>query len=467
MTTRIVASMSRIRTPEPDATSATSLRQPGEAVAAPSNEPTEVLFREAKRRERKRRLSVLAALLAAAGLGVGLVVTSGGAPPSRPHVASGSDDGRPTSLQRGSARVTTVELTRSDKYSEITTVGNRILLYGSTSQSTDLRITDTCFSAFVDPSSLELSNERSGSCANPALQGQRVLPVFAIDKNLPAGSGGPSAVVRIARVVAKSPGYALGPVVMTFAALAWGDSAPTWIYGGGDLWLYEWDNPGGIDLMRISAATGAVLQRMRVPKVWKPILAYNDDGLWIAPSGQSGGPPNVLYRVTPGDTKAAAVFHFAGEGFAKWIVGSGDDLWVNAQPRAVSDAGVLWMLRGPQAKPVWHVPESASLVQVFEILGDSGVVGDAADGLWAAAPTSYDEQQVVRINPASGASSIEAAWKTGYPGSAKYLYLSPLTSWNGVSLAGSFFLLDPPLQSQTGAATIGSFSALYRITPAG
>jgi hypothetical protein len=62
------------------------------------------------------------------------------------------------------------------------------------------------------------------------------------------------------------------------------------------------------------------------------------------------------------------------------------------------------MLRGPEAKPVWHVPESASLVQVFETLGGSGMVGDAADGLWAAPPTAYDEQQVVRIDPVSGAS---------------------------------------------------------------
>ena len=69
---------------------------------------------------------------------------------------------------------------------------------------------------------------------------------------------------------------------------AWGDSAPTWIYGGGDLWLYESDNPGGVDLMRISARTGEVLQRLRVPKVWHPVLAYNDEGLWVAPSGQSG-----------------------------------------------------------------------------------------------------------------------------------------------------------------------------------
>jgi hypothetical protein len=253
---------------------------------------------------------------------------------------------------------------------------------------------------------------------------------------------------------------------MTFPAFAWGDSAPTWTYGGGDLWLYEWDNPGGVDLMRISARTGDVLQRLRVPKVWHPVLAYNDEGLWVAPSGQSGS--SELYLVAPGATAATLVFHFPDHGFAKWIVGSGDALWLNAQPRAVSNAGVVWMLRGPQAKAVWHVPESASLVQVFETLGDSGMVGDAADGLWAAPPTAYDEQQVVRIDPISGALSIEATWKAGYPGSAqyaKYLYMSPITSWTGVTLAGSFFLLDPPVDCQCGTQPVGRFSALYRVTP--
>jgi hypothetical protein len=35
----------------------------------------------------------------------------------------------------------------------------------------------------------------------------------------------------------------------------------------------------------------------------------------------------------------------------------------------------------------------------------------------------------------------EYSW-AGYSGSAKYLCMSPLTSWTGVTLAGSFFLLD-------------------------
>jgi hypothetical protein len=209
------------------------------------------------------------------------------------HAAS-----RPTSLHAQVARVATVDLSQSDKYSEIAVVDGRILLYGSTSQGDDLEVTDTCYSASVDPSSLVLSDERSGTCADPALEGRQVLPVFATDKNSSRVLVHQSAVVRIAHVVPHSPGYTLGPVVMTFPAYAWGDSAPTWIYGGGDLWLYEWDNPGGVDLMRISATTGDVLQRLRVPKVWHPVLAYNDDGLWVAPSGQSGS--SQLYLVAPG-----------------------------------------------------------------------------------------------------------------------------------------------------------------------
>jgi hypothetical protein len=375
------------------------------------------------------------------------------------HTAS-----RPTSVGVQVARVANVDLSQSDKYSEIAVVDDRILLYGSTGQSDDPEVAGTCYSASVDPSSLVLSDEQSGSCADPALEGREVLPVFATDKDLTASTGGPTAVVRIARVVPHSPGYTLGPVVMTFPAVAWGDSEPTWTYGGGDLWLYEWDNPGGIDLIRISATTGAVLQRLRAPKVWHPVLAYNDDGLWIAASGQTSS-PTPLYLVAPGATHVSSVFHFPDAGFAKWIVASGDGLWLNAQPRPVSDVGVVWMLRGPQAKPVWHVPERARLVQVFETLGGSGVVGDAADGLWAAPPTAYDEQEVVRIDPTSGALSTEATLKAGYSGSAKYLYQSPLTSWTGVTVAGSFFLLDPPYQCQCGAQPVGRFSALYRVTP--
>jgi hypothetical protein len=458
MTTRIVALMHVTHTPRA-AVEETPSRELDPGASPPA---IEVLFPEAKHLERRRRAIALAILLALGGLVTGLVAAFGTSPPRNNSVSTGSGS-RATAVSAGHvARVATVELTHLDKYSAIAAVGNHILIYGSTGQS-NITVANTCFSASVDPSSLVLSDERSGSCADPALQGREVLPTFDVDKGLISPSGGPTATVRVARVASGRRGYTLGPVVMTFPSSS-GDSAPTWIYGGGDLWLYEWDNPGGFDLARISAATGEVLQRIEIPKIEHPVLAYDGDGLWIAPSGQSGS-PQTLYLVTPGAAHATPVFHFPADGFAKWLVASGHDVWVNAQPVEVSRPGVVWMLAGARATPVWHVRENATIAQVFEILGDSGMVGNDSDGLWAAAPTSYADQQIVRISPMSGSLVVEASLKTGYTGSAKYLYLSPLTAWEGATLAGSFFLLDPPAPLPGTANGHGGFSALYRITP--
>ena len=205
----------------------------------------------------------------------------------------------PASLQAPVARIATVDLSGSDKTLRSLSSATGFCSTGRRAGRTTGSHGHLLF-RLGRPSWLVLDDERSGSCADPALEGRRVLPVFAIDKSHDLWWTG--RVVRIAHVVPHSPGYTLGPVVMTFPAFM-GRLSPTWIYGGGDLWLYEWDNPGGVDLMRISATTGDVLQRLRVPKVWKPVLAYNDEGLWIAPSGQTSSPTS-LYLVALGGVHA-------------------------------------------------------------------------------------------------------------------------------------------------------------------
>jgi hypothetical protein len=66
-------------------------------TAEPSGAPAEVLFREARRRERRRRAAVLGVLLAVGGLAFGLVFAAGGSPPSRPGhgASSGHTPGAP------------------------------------------------------------------------------------------------------------------------------------------------------------------------------------------------------------------------------------------------------------------------------------------------------------------------------------------------------------------------------------
>ncbi len=66
-------------------------------MAGPSGPAVEVLFREAKRRERRRRAVALGVLLALGGLASGLVFAAGGPPPPRPGngASSGNTPGAP------------------------------------------------------------------------------------------------------------------------------------------------------------------------------------------------------------------------------------------------------------------------------------------------------------------------------------------------------------------------------------
>ena len=106
-----------------------------------------------------------------------------------------------------------------------------------------------------------------------------------------------------------------------------------------------------------------------------------------------------MYRLTPGATSASAVFDFTSGGFAKWLVASGDSVWLDAQPRPVSETSTVWELRGPDAVPVWHEAASDIIATVNEWqTGPSGMVGSGADGLWTVVVSaSAFRQQVIRM----------------------------------------------------------------------
>ena len=149
----------------------------------------------------------------------------------------------------------------------------------------DLAIGADHFAAHISP------GRGRTSCDRRSKPERQVLPVFAIDKNAPRPLVDQSAVVRIAHVVSHSPGYTLGPVVMTFPAFAWGDSAPTWIYGGGDLWLYPQPLE---DIARRRRDAHEVDTARVVRQVPNPVAAYfmdrrNPRGI-VLPSRPAGRP---------------------------------------------------------------------------------------------------------------------------------------------------------------------------------
>jgi len=415
----------------------------------------EMLIREA-RRLRRRRWAVGVALLLTAGAGVGIGVGTSGGAGQTPAPDFGSRT--PADGVAVAPNVKMLSLTKSDKYGDLALAGSRIVLYGPAAQAQDPSASATCNSATVNPTTLALSDLMTSSCANPALEGRRVLPVVTVEPKVPFGSGGAANVtVRISRVVPGSPGYALGPVVMSFPQES--DGWPGWTYGGGALWLFDAYAKGGSQLLRISAMTGAVEQRVAMPAISRPIVAVNDEGFWLAPAANSLGNADLaaVYLVAPGASTATRVLVLPDDEYAQWMVASGDLLWLAPGP----DATTVWGITGAGAASVHRVTLAPELRGVLMVRGNGSAMVGGASGLWTAvARPSGTQQQVYRLVPSTGAVSSVAVLKPAYSSPSD---LIDGNSAEAITYRGAMYLLDPP--TPTGPDYQGEgFSALYRIT---
>lgn len=414
---------------------------------------------------KRQRWAISIAVVALAAVGTGLGVGFSGSGSGGQHVPELPGHGEAAKAIVISPGVTMVDLSNSDKYGDIALVGGRIVLYGPAVREQYPSASATCNSAEVDPTTLALSHLMTSSCANPALEGQRVVPVVTVEPNVSFGHGGVAAVtVRISRVVPDARGYVLGPPVMSFPQES--DGWPTWTYGDGDLWLFDALAKGGSQLLRISGSTGAVIQRIAMPAISRPIVAFDDDGFWLAPaanSGGDGGASTSVYHVVPGSRTATRAFSLRSGEPVSWMVASGHSLWLAPGPRP----STIWHFTGASPMPTGHVRLPASLAGVLMVQGGgSAMVGDAS-GLWTAIPKAAgQQQQVFRLLPDSGNATEVALLKPAYSSPDDLLY----GMIEAVTYRGSMYLLDPPEQSGPGPGPgyrSEGFSALYRITPRG
>jgi hypothetical protein len=416
---------------------------------------TEALIREA-RRLRHRRWLIGASLLAIVGAGVGVGISYSGGGSRSPGRTNGSTPSVPKLVV--APGVTMLNLTKSDKYGDIALVGGKMLLYGPAESESDPEVSDTCNSAVLNPVTLQLSNLETSSCANPALAGRTVLPVVTVEPKTPFLGGGVATVtVRVSRVTHGSPGYRLGPVVMTFPQES--DGWPSWVYGDGSLWLYDSYSPGGYDLIRISEATGSVVQKIKISEMTEPIIAFDNDGLWLAPSVDGSPTQRSVLHLAIGAHEAVPVLTFprGANDYANWMVATGRSVFLNVDT-------------GGRTFTLWHFVGNAtnepSHVSLPAVLGDrmasdvsaAPMVGNSS-GLWTASPSANgEEQRVLRFDPSSPAPQTVAILEPSYatPGSVLY------GEWAAVTYDGSLYLLDPPAENSRN--TPEGFSALYRVT---
>jgi hypothetical protein len=402
------------------------------------------------------------------GFAVAIVVQrSGGGKSAGPKVVSSSTTS--TSVPKGSPSsgvAASVNLSKSDEYSSISDVGGKLVLFGPKGYPS---MAMTCNAAALNPSTLALGDRVSGSCADPATEGQRVLPVFTVERGVAWSKPGGASTVTVEvshaapltpalhlgpMVMAGLPDYRVGPVVMRFPDQS--GSWPVWAYGDGYMWLYGSTTTKGSELLRISESTGAVAAHVHMPDLPGPILVVDKDGIWMAPPANSHG--SAVFHVGVRGSVAIPVFHLASGEYAAWMLAAGHSVWFAASSSGKGWA--LWQLVGSAAQRRSH-GTIASLDNEVEIPGGaSTMVGDGSGGLWTAVSNaSGTEQIVIQVDPTSGAFNTIASITPGYARPADLLR----GAWQALTLDGSMYLLDPPATSPKSPKTPDGFSAVYRI----
>jgi hypothetical protein len=183
------------------------------------------------------------------------------------------------------------------------------------------------------------------------------------------------------------------------------DTRPEWTYGSGSLWLYDVDSERGSELLRFSSLTGRLEQTVAMPKLYRPVIAADADGLYLmaAVNGGVGGPgPAALYYVAPG-AGSAAIIHREGRA-ALWITANAHTVWTEIIS-GTSHAS-LWRFDGrrARAKRLWQRTISTGPVATY-----------GGGSLWAVTPiwagrysAQCKSETVSQIDPTTGREKIIA-----------------------------------------------------------
>lgn len=393
-------------------------------------------------------LSVLGLFGSGLGIGLGLSVDSSrSTTPSRPphplRPAASTPSSVPSTAPTTStntAGVSSVALPSSYVFDQISVVNGNMLLLGelaSTSSST----TPACVSATVDPHTLQVGSANTFNCDDPALLGDTV---GVVDGNV---SDSNNATVSISDADPATGQVSVGPVVMTYSYGS--TSRPVFASGGSWLWIYDnsvipaseavnASNSGVAELLQVSTSTGLVVDSVPMPMLAKPLMAANDEGLWLGDSIDGGESPGALYFVAPGSSGPETMLSGSST-VVCWITGSQDVLWlgVNATVASGCQGETLMRLDGTDPQPAFQVP--------FQ-LPDEGyeritVIGDEAQGLWTVQGGS-----VVSIDPDNGSQRVV----TALPPATVQVSDDGLNSGNAMIFGGSMYLLEAPFVQEGG-----------------
>lgn len=267
-----------------------------------------------------------------------------------------------------------------------------------------------CIWTTVDPVRMRLLRTHRGSCDAAARASGRLTPSVVYDPKSPWQE-----------VVLSN-----GRVVFQYEDAS--DTRPQWAYGPGALWIYDVWTHEGAQVVRVSLASGRIVQRVRMPKMFRPLLAADADGLWLA-SATNGGlgnrwnGPQPLLHVAPDATRATVV-HRGGRA-ALWLVARGHTVWM--EQIAGTSTVSLWRFDGTKARRL----EKPRFLTVAALWGGGRIWAARNDG-------DCTHERILRLDPATGHATQVANVATA---SCEPLGFHP----QGLAFAdGALFFLDAP-----------------------
>jgi hypothetical protein len=414
-----------------------------ESGSAPSDRLHDLLHRlfgEARSRQRRRRRRILVVCCAscAAAAALVLILDPGGAAPT---------GGSPAGTVRLTVASHTLPL-RAD-YTGLSVAGGQLTLIDYGNGSANTAGGGICQVATIDPHTMRPMSVARGACDDPALFHRQVMEVRqwtsrgAID-------------VRVATVSARAAaGYTLGPVL--FSYLQCSDCWDRPIYGPDSLWIdAPFSTQAGYratgELFRVSERTGRLLQRWSMPSMPRALLAVDADGLWIAPSIESGG-RTELYRVAPGTRTPARVLEIGTrrnpDTGARFLVADRHTVWVETWPAFQGRPANLWQLVGSTVTVRDRVATGAAAACTDLGEGPATVLGDTAMGVYCVEIGDWQDgqgalsQNVFRVSPGLGEQQRIATVKPP-PGSVDIAAAA--------AFDGSYYFLDPPTDPESGGS---------------
>jgi len=415
--------------------------RPGLTPSTGERPDPDALIKEARRLRRRRYLTIGVVLVAVVGgVTVGFAMSQGG---GRRNTGSGHSHTTPAAPKAipptTAGRFPEAVLPSSALFTQISVTSAGLLLTGETRASFE-NSKPTCVAAPIDPQSLAVGKLEVGSCDDPLLSG---LPIEAVNTPIPHSN---NSTISMNTADAGTGQVDHGPGIMTY--WSYSDTRPVLASGSRWIWIYDVATTAGPELLQVSAHSGAVVDTIPMPALYRPLLAADDGGVWVANSIE-GSPASALSYVVGGASVPRVVVAATNLPIC-WLVASGTSAWAGAGVGGACAEEVVQRYSDHGTGPVFTAgvtPPSFT------------VIGDEANGLWTMRWLSPTREEIIRIDPDTGSESVVGT----LPSSPLPTYETDEGLLQGQSayFDGSLYLLEPPFRKN---GYVG-YTSIVRVVP--